>query len=206
MNWQRQREREIQRQRERQQNHDMMTESVVLMSLWPALLTFWFQTDLGRENSASHLKIQAGKIEAFHFSHHSNALITVYHRPIFMLWLVKIWQVSSCRKFIQHLEPCLLWQLKVTELAEYFVNLWCFFTVFFHWMLKVKYSCYQQSSLIRGWFVYWIFGWEMRRLSKLEIRFRMHRFRFSPCWMPGWKVPQAILALLDRFQELHLEW
>ena len=35
MNRQRQREREIQRQRERQQNNDMMTESVVLMSLWP---------------------------------------------------------------------------------------------------------------------------------------------------------------------------
>ena len=27
----------------------------------PALLRFWFQTDLGRENSASYLKIQAGK-------------------------------------------------------------------------------------------------------------------------------------------------
>ena len=35
MNRQRQREREIQRQRERQQKNDMMTESVVLMSLWP---------------------------------------------------------------------------------------------------------------------------------------------------------------------------
>ena len=35
INRQRQREREIQRQRERQQNNDMMTESVVLMSLWP---------------------------------------------------------------------------------------------------------------------------------------------------------------------------
>ena len=35
MNRQRQREREIQRQRERQQNNDMMTESVMLMSLWP---------------------------------------------------------------------------------------------------------------------------------------------------------------------------
>ena len=29
-------------------------------------------------------------------------------RPIFMLWLVKIWQVSSCAKFMQHLESCLL--------------------------------------------------------------------------------------------------
>ena len=35
MNRPRHREREIQRQRERQQNNDMMTEDVVLMSLWP---------------------------------------------------------------------------------------------------------------------------------------------------------------------------
>ena len=44
-------------------------------------------------------------------------------RPIFMLWLVKIWQVNSCGKFMQHLESCLLWQLKLTE---FWVNLWCF--------------------------------------------------------------------------------
>ena len=111
-----------------------------------ALLTFWFQTELGRENSASHLKIQAGKTEAFHFSHHSHALITLYDRPTFMLW-----QVSSCRKFMQHPETCLLWQLKLTE---FYCQLVMFFTVFFHWMHKMKYSCYQQSSLIHGWFVY----------------------------------------------------
>ena len=44
-------------------------------------------------------------------------------RPIFMLWLVKIWQVSSCGKCMQHLETCLLWQLKLTEFC---VNLRCF--------------------------------------------------------------------------------
>ena len=44
----------------------------------PALLTFWFQTDLGRENSACYLKIQAGKTDAFHFSHHSHALVTLH--------------------------------------------------------------------------------------------------------------------------------
>ena len=64
------------------------------------------------------------------------------------------------------------------EADRVFCQLVMFFTVFFHWMLKMKYSCYQQSSLIHGWFVYWIFGREMRRLPKLEIRFRMHRFRF----------------------------
>ena len=74
-----------------------------------------------------------------------------------MLWLVKIWQVSSCRKFMQHLETCLLWQLKLTEFC---VNLWFFLTVFFHWTHKMKYSCYQESSVINGWFVYWVFGWD----------------------------------------------
>ena len=29
-----------------------------------------------------------------------------------MLWLVKTWQVSSCGKCMQHLESCLVWQLK----------------------------------------------------------------------------------------------
>ena len=29
-----------------------------------------------------------------------------------------------------------------------------FLTVFFHWMYKMKYSCYQESSVIHGWFVY----------------------------------------------------
>ena len=28
-------------------------------------------------------------------------------------------------------------------------------TVFFHWLYKMKYSCFQDSSVIRGWFVYW---------------------------------------------------
>ena len=41
-----------------------------------------------------------------------------------------------------------------------------FLTVFFLWMYKMKYSCYQESSVIHGWFVYWVFGWETRRLSK----------------------------------------
>ena len=50
----------------------------------------------------------------------------------------------------------------------------------------MKYSCYQASSVIHGWFVYWVFGWEMRRLSKSETRFRItwdqaqfERFSFS---------------------------
>ena len=40
----------------------------------PALLRFWFQTNLGRENRASYLEIQAGKT----FSYQSRALVTLY--------------------------------------------------------------------------------------------------------------------------------
>ena len=67
MNRQRQREREIQRQRERQQNNDTMTESVVLMSLWPRainiLISNWFRT---RKLSQSFIK-STSRTEAFPF-------------------------------------------------------------------------------------------------------------------------------------------
>ena len=44
----------------------------------PARLTFRFQTELGRENSASYLKMQAGKTDTFHFYNHSHALVMLY--------------------------------------------------------------------------------------------------------------------------------
>ena len=42
----------------------------------------------------------------------------------------------------------------------------------------------------------------MRRLSNSEIRFRMALFSFFTLL----ENSEAILALLDTFQELHLEW
>ena len=50
--------------------------------------------------------------------------------------------------------------------GQSFVSTCDVFNCLFHWMYKMKYSCYQESSVIHGWFVYWVFGWEMRRLSK----------------------------------------
>ena len=41
----------------------------------------------------------------------------------------------------------------------------------------MKYNCYQDCSVIHGWFVYCAFSWQMHRLSKsLEIRLRMASF------------------------------
>ena len=63
-----------------------------MLCLCAGQLKVWFQTDLGCENSASC------------YRHFSRPWSRVGHAlsPIFMLWLVKIWQVSSCAKFMQH--------------------------------------------------------------------------------------------------------
>ena len=66
-----------------------------------------------------------------------------------MLWLVRIWQVSSCGKYMQHLETCLL----IAEADRVLCHLVMFLTVFSYRMYKMKYSCYQDSSVIHGLFL-----------------------------------------------------
>ena len=130
-------------------------------------------------------------------------------RPIFMLWLVKIWQASSCGKFMQHLETCLL----IAEADRVLCHLVMFLTVFLYWMYEMKWGCYRDSSVIHGCFVYCAFGWEMHLLSKsLGIRFRMASFSkmsllTCPCSRrKRVEESQAILASLDSLQEQDLHW
>ena len=73
----------------------------------------------------------------------------------------------------------------------------------------MKYNCYQESSVIHvihGLF----FEFLVEKCAACQSRksdYGWHRFRFSPCWMSmRVEKSQAILALLDSFQELHLEW
>ena len=63
----------------------------------PALLRFWFQTDLRRKNSTSFFKYRRERGFL--------TLVTCWSCSTsnFMLLLVKIWQVSSCIKFMQHI-------------------------------------------------------------------------------------------------------
>ena len=77
-----------------------------------------------------------------------------------------------------------------------------FLTVFFHWMYKMKYSCYQESSVIHGWFVYWVFGWEMRRLSKLSIPISdgiVFVFHLAQ-WVRGFKSLKQLWSSLISFR------
>ena len=196
MNRQRQREREIQRQREQQQNNDMMTESVVLMSLWPRainiLISNWSRTRKFSQSFKNTSREDRG------FSRHSHALITVYDRPICMLWLVKIWQLSSCRIwFIQHLQPCLLsvWQLK----------LWYFLLSFSTGCLKWNTAAINSLLwFMVGLFIEFLVG-KSAGCQSWKSDFGCIAFVFT-LLDAGWKVPQAILALLYSVQELHLEW
>ena len=55
---------------------------------------------------------------------------------------------------MQHLETCLL----IAEADRFLCHLIMFLTAFFYWMYEMKYSCYQDSSVIHGWFVYCAFG------------------------------------------------
>ena len=76
---------------------------VVFISLWPSTIKI-LTSNLPRTRKFSQLFKNTGGEDLFlPWSRVGHAL-----RPIFMLWLAKIWQVSSCEKFMQRLETCLL--------------------------------------------------------------------------------------------------
>ena len=144
--------------------------------------------------------LQAWKTVAFDFSPWSG--VDYVLRPIFMLWLVKIWKVSSCGAE----NVCSILNLVNLDSWRWqsFVSSCDVFNCLFP--LDVQNEI-KESSVIHGKFVYWVFGWEIRRLSKSEIRFRMASFSFSPCLIcKRVAKSEAILALFDTFQELRLEW
>ena len=93
---------------------------VVFMSLWPRTIKILI-SNWPRTRKLTQVSKNTGGEDLFlPWSRVGHAL-----RPVFMLWLVKIWQVSSCGKFMQHLETCLLRQLAL-KLTEFCVNYWCF--------------------------------------------------------------------------------
>ena len=115
--------------------------------------------------SSIFLKLSADKLLVFKWSQAQVCFLKIYMKyVVFMsLWPSTIKILTSnlprTRKFSQ--------LFKNTGWEDLFLP----------WY-KMKYSCYQESSVIHGWFVYRLFGWEMRHLSKSEIRFRMASFSF----------------------------
>ena len=85
----------------------------------PALLRVWFQTNLGREYSASYLEIQAGRT----FSYHGHALVPRVTSNVYAL----IGQ-SLSGEFKRKVYAAAWNLLTLTAEADRFcVNLWCFY-------------------------------------------------------------------------------
>ena len=55
---------------------------------------------------------------------------------------------------MQHLETSSL----IAEADRVLCYLVMFLTVFFYWMYKMNYGCYQEYSFIHVWFDYCVFG------------------------------------------------
>ena len=112
---------------------------------WAALLKFWFQTDLGYENSAGFYMQGRQSLLTFltivtRWSRSSSNLNALIGQNL---------QVSSCGKFMQHLETCFLMaQARVItntgyiKLTEFCVAICHVFDYPFPLDVQNEYSCY----------------------------------------------------------------
>ena len=156
----------------------------ILISNWP------------RTRKFSQL-LQAGKAVAFDFAHHGHALVTLYVQFLCSDW-------SKFDRWVHAENLCSILNLVYFDSWSWqsFVSTCDVFNCLFpldvqnEIQLLSRVFCYSWPVCLSG------FCWEIRRLSKSEIRFRMASFSFFTLV----EKSEAILALLDNFQELHLEW
>ena len=144
------------------------------MCLCAALLKFEFEFDPGSENSASCYRQGRQLLLTFltmvtRWSRSTSNFYALIGQNLTGEFMRKIYAAS--------------WNLftLIAEADRVLCQLVTFLTVPVHRIYKKKFSCYQESSVINSWFVYWVFGWEMRLLSKSEIRYRMALFSFFTC-------------------------
>ena len=135
-----------------------------------AQFKFSFQTDLGSENSASYYGQGRQLLLTFltiftRWSHSTSNFYTLIGQNLTGAFVRKMYAAS--------------WDLftLIAEADRVLCQFVMFLTVFFHWMYKMKHSCYQECSVI------WDFGCEMRRFSQSrKSDFGWHRFRFHLAW------------------------
>ena len=130
-----------------------------MLCLCAAQIKFWFQTDLRRENSASCYR--QGRQLRLTFL----AMFTRWSRSTSNFYAL-IGQNLTGEFMRKIYAASWIFFTLTAESDRVLCQLVMFLTVFFFWMYKMKYSCYQECAVIHGWFVYWVFGWETRRVSK----------------------------------------
>ena len=145
--------------------------------LWSVTIKFYFKKTWDAKTQPCFFFFNTGGEDLFlRWSRVGHALC-----PIFMLWLVKIWQLSSCGKFMQHLESSLLsdswsWQRIVSTCDV--------LTVFFSTGCTKWDTAAIKSPLlfVAGLFI----GFLVEKCVACQGRlsdFGWHLFCFSPCLM-----------------------
>ena len=115
--------------------------SYEICCLCAAQLKFWLQTDLGRENSASCYRQGRQLLLTFltmvtRWSRSTSNFYALIGQNLTGEFMRKIYAAS--------------WKLftLTAEADRVLCQLVMFLTVFFHWMYKMKFSCYQESCVI----------------------------------------------------------
>ena len=116
-----------------------------------------------------------------------------------MLWLAKIWQVSSCGKFMQHLKLVYFDSWRRQSFVSTCDVLYCLFC----W----KCICYQESLLfMASLFIGFLVGKYVACQSR-KSDFGWRHFCFWPCLMlKRIEKSEAILSLLDSFIPANFFW
>ena len=119
---------------------------------------FWFQTDLGRENTLLTIVTRWSRSTSNFYTRIGQNLTGELMRKIYAAsWILFTFTAEAVRVLCQLVK---------------------FLTVFFHWMYKMNYSCYQEPSVIHGWFFYGFLVEKCVACQNLVIRFRMASFSF----------------------------
>ena len=139
---------------------------------------------------------------AFDFSHHGHALVTFYVQLLCSDWLkFDRWFHSENLCSILKLVFCNNWSW------QSFVSICEVFNC------RFPSGCTRWNTAgIKSLLLFMarlLFSFSLRKSSLVKVGNPIsYRFRLSPCLVKDQRVEksQAILALLDSFQELHLEW
>ena len=156
---------------------------------WAALLKFWFQTVLGRENSTGFYMQGRQSLLTFltvtRWSRSTSNFYVLIGQNLTGEFMQKIYAASG-----NLLTDSWSWQGFVSPCGVF--NCLFLFDVPSEIKLLTRLFC-----LIHGWFVYCAFGWEMHRLSKsLETRFRMASFsKWAYSLALAWGIQRGLKSL-----------
>ena len=163
------------------------------LCLCAAQLRFWFQTDLGRKNSATYYRQERQLLLTL------LTMVTLYFQLLCSDWSkFDRWVHAESLCSILNLVHFDSWSWQNFESTCDVFN--CLFPL----------DAQNEIQLLSGVFLYsWLIGFWLRNTSLVKVGNLILDgivFVFHLAWCVIVEKSEAILASLDTFQELHLEW